>query len=84
MDHQILAEIWGPAHAEDVQDLRVFIGRIRARLKDGPAAPRFILNEPGAGYRFIAEEAGRRSTVGSRWRKIGRTLSRRAAAAARP
>ena len=52
---QILAEIWGPAHAEDVQYLRVFIGRIRAKLKDDPAAPRFILNEPGVGYRFIAE-----------------------------
>ncbi|MCB8840518.1 response regulator [Aurantimonas sp. VKM B-3413] len=51
--HALLTEIWGPAHRNDVQYLRVFIGRIRAKLKDDPAAPRFILNEPGVGYRFL-------------------------------
>ncbi len=52
---QLLLEMWGPSHAEDVQYLRVFIGRIRAKLKDDAAAPRFILNEPGVGYRFIGD-----------------------------
>ena len=50
---QLLTELWGPAHAEDVQYLRVFIGRIRAKIGDDPARPRFILNEPGVGYRFL-------------------------------
>lgn len=51
---QILREVWGPAHEEDVQYLRVFIGRLRQKLADDPAAPTYILNEPGVGYRFIA------------------------------
>lgn len=50
---QLLADIWGPAHEQDLQYLRVFIGRLRAKLGDDPAAPRFILNEPGVGYRFL-------------------------------
>lgn len=50
---QLLADVWGPAHEHDLQYLRVFIGRLRAKLADDPAAPRFILNEPGVGYRFL-------------------------------
>lgn len=50
---QLLADIWGPAHEHDLQYLRVFIGRLRAKLGDDPAAPLFILNEPGVGYRFL-------------------------------
>lgn len=50
---QLLTDIWGPAHEHDLQYLRVFVGRLRAKLGDDPAAPRFILNEPGVGYRFL-------------------------------
>lgn len=50
---QLLHDIWGPAHEHDVQYLRVFIGRLRTKLRDDPAAPRFLLNEPGVGYRFL-------------------------------
>lgn len=50
---QLLNDIWGPAHENDIQYLRVFVGRLRAKLADDPAAPRFILNEPGVGYRFL-------------------------------
>ena len=52
---QLLHDIWGPAHEHDVQYLRVFIGRLRQKLGDDPADPRFILNEPGVGYRFLDE-----------------------------
>ncbi|MBI1290264.1 response regulator [bacterium] len=55
---QLLADVWGPAHEHDLQYLRVFIGRLRAKLGDDPAAPRFILNEPGVGYRFLDQAAG--------------------------
>ncbi|MEF2071647.1 response regulator transcription factor [Consotaella aegiceratis] len=51
----LLTELWGPAHADDVQYLRVFIGRLRGKLGDDPTSPRFILNEPGVGYRFLVE-----------------------------
>lgn len=50
---QLLADVWGPAHEHDLQYLRVFVGRLRAKLGDDPSAPRFLLNEPGVGYRFL-------------------------------
>jgi len=46
---QLLESIWGKAHAEDTQYLRVYIGHLRAKL--GPAAS-LIATEPGVGYRF--------------------------------
>ena len=52
---QLLHDVWGPAHQEDLQYLRVFVGRVRQKLGDDPADPRFILNEPGVGYRFLPE-----------------------------
>ena len=50
----ILNTLWGPAHAEDSQYLRVFIRQLRAKLGDDAANPRYIMTEPGVGYRFIA------------------------------
>ena len=49
----ILRAIWGPAHAEDRQYLRVYIGQLRQKLGDDATNPRFILTEPGIGYRFL-------------------------------
>ncbi|BBK43719.1 DNA-binding response regulator [Allostella vacuolata] len=50
---QLLRQVWGRAHENDVHYLRVFIGQIREKLDDDPAHPRFILNEPGVGYRLL-------------------------------
>ena len=52
---QLLTAVWGPANAEDVQYLRVFIGRLRQKLEPDPAAPRHLTTESGVGYRFIAD-----------------------------
>jgi two-component system KDP operon response regulator KdpE len=52
----LLVSIWGPAHVEDTQYLRVFIGQLRAKLEADPAEPRHILTQPGIGYRFMADE----------------------------
>jgi two-component system KDP operon response regulator KdpE len=49
---QLLTAVWGPANAEDVQYLRVFIGHLRQKLEADPAAPRLIVTESGVGYRF--------------------------------
>ena len=49
---QLLTAVWGPAHAEDVQYLRVFVGQLRAKIEEDPAAPKLIATEPGVGYRF--------------------------------
>ncbi len=51
----LLTAIWGPAHVEDTQYLRVFIGQLRQKLEIEPSAPRMILTEPGVGYRFEAD-----------------------------
>jgi two-component system KDP operon response regulator KdpE len=53
----LLTSVWGPAHAEDMQYLRVFIGQLRAKVERDPAEPRIITTEPGVGYRFIEIEA---------------------------
>ncbi|NJM35071.1 MAG: response regulator transcription factor [Rhodomicrobium sp.] len=50
---QILREVWGPAHEDDVHYLRIYIGHLRQKLGDDPAAPKFIESEPGVGYRLI-------------------------------
>lgn len=51
---QLLTAVWGPAHAQDVQYLRVFVGQLRQKLEADPAAPRHFVTEPGVGYRFLA------------------------------
>lgn len=51
---QILTAVWGPAHTEDTQYLRVYIGQLRQKIEERPDDPRIILTEPGIGYR-IAE-----------------------------
>ena len=48
----ILQAVWGPAHADQAQYLRVFIGQLRKKIERSPARPRFIITDPGVGYRF--------------------------------
>ncbi|SEO18753.1 two-component system, OmpR family, KDP operon response regulator KdpE [Gemmobacter aquatilis] len=50
---QILTAVWGPAHHDDTQYLRVFIGQLRAKIEPDPANPTILRTEPGAGYRMI-------------------------------
>ncbi len=50
----ILRAIWGPAHTEDSQYLRVYIRNLRAKIGDDATNPQFIFTEPGVGYRFRA------------------------------
>ncbi|MBE7213087.1 MAG: response regulator transcription factor [Gluconacetobacter diazotrophicus] len=49
---QLLVALWGPAHAEDTQYLRVYVGQLRHKL--GADGPCLIATEPGVGYRFQA------------------------------
>jgi two-component system, OmpR family, KDP operon response regulator KdpE len=52
---QLLKEVWGPAHAEDSQNLRFYVAQLRRKLEAVPARPRYLLTEPGVGYRLVAE-----------------------------
>ncbi|HEX7601659.1 MAG TPA: response regulator [Polyangiaceae bacterium] len=49
---QLLKEVWGPPYVEHTQYLRNFMGQLRQKLEPDPAKPRFIINEPGIGYRL--------------------------------
>ena len=51
---QLLTAVWGPAHGQDTQYLRVYIGQLRQKIEDDPDDPKVILTELGIGYR-IAE-----------------------------
>ena len=52
---QLLTAVWGPANADDVQYLRVFIGHLRQKLEADPATPVHLATEPGVGYRFVGD-----------------------------
>jgi two-component system, OmpR family, KDP operon response regulator KdpE len=53
---QILTAVWGPAHTEDMQYLRVLVGQLRGKIEDDHANPRLIQTEPGIGYRIAITE----------------------------
>lgn len=56
---QLLREIWGPTHTDDAHYVRILVGKLRQKLGDDAAQPRYIATEPGVGLRFI--DAERRS-----------------------
>lgn len=50
---QLLREVWGPAHVEDVQYLRVMMRQLRRKIEPGQDAPSLLITEPGVGYRIL-------------------------------
>lgn len=57
LTHQyLLREVWGPAQADETHYLRVYVGHLRHKLGDAPEDPRYIITEPGVGYRFAVQE----------------------------
>jgi two-component system KDP operon response regulator KdpE len=53
----ILKEVWGPEYQNEAQYLHVHISHLRAKIEPDRARPRYILTEPGAGYRMAAPDA---------------------------
>jgi len=52
----LLTSVWGPAHADDLHYLRVFIGQLRHKIERDPTQPRIVRTEPGVGYRMAEQE----------------------------
>jgi two-component system KDP operon response regulator KdpE len=52
---QLLAEVWGPQYQTEANYLRVYAAQLRRKLEPDPSRPRYLLTEPGMGYRFQAE-----------------------------
>jgi two-component system, OmpR family, KDP operon response regulator KdpE len=56
LTHRILLqELWGQAYVDQAQYLRVFVGQLRKKIEKHPGRPRFILTDPGVGYRFCTD-----------------------------
>jgi len=50
----ILREVWGPAYGEESHYLHVYVSQLRRKIETDPARPRYLLTEPGAGYRLAS------------------------------
>ena len=50
---QLMRELWGPTHVEDTHYLRVLVAKLRSKLGENAAAPRYLHTEPGVGLRFV-------------------------------
>lgn len=58
LTHQyLLNQVWGPAHGNQSQYLRVFIAQLRKKIETDPNRPAHIITESGIGYRFVSLEA---------------------------
>jgi two-component system KDP operon response regulator KdpE len=49
----ILREVWGPAYGDESHYLHVYISQLRRKIEPDPARPRYLLTEPGVGYRLV-------------------------------
>ena len=52
---QLLKSVWGIAFSEDTHYVRVYIGQLRRKIEEDPARPRYIISEPGVGYRLLGK-----------------------------
>jgi two-component system KDP operon response regulator KdpE len=50
----ILREVWGPAYQTESHYLHVYVSQLRRKIEPDPSRPRYLLTEPGAGYRLVA------------------------------
>jgi len=53
----ILREVWGPAYGDESNYLHVYMSQLRRKLEPDPGKPRYLLTEPGAGYRLVAPQS---------------------------
>jgi two-component system KDP operon response regulator KdpE len=59
----ILREVWGPTYGEESHYLHVFVSQLRRKIEPDPTRPRYVITEPGAGYRLV--EPVLRKSLGS-------------------
>jgi two-component system, OmpR family, KDP operon response regulator KdpE len=54
MTHRsILREVWGPGYGSESNLLHVHMSQLRRKIETDPARPRYLVTEPGAGYRLV-------------------------------
>jgi len=52
----LLEQVWGPDYVSDTQTLRVHVSHLRHKIEPSDGVPRYILTEPGVGFRFVGDE----------------------------
>jgi DNA-binding response OmpR family regulator len=57
-NHELLSRVWGPEYVNDVQNVRQYMGYLRAKLEDDPRHPEYILTVRGVGYRLAESHRG--------------------------
>jgi two-component system KDP operon response regulator KdpE len=58
----LLREVWGPAYQLESSYLHVYVSQLRRKLEQDPSRPRYILTEPGVGYRLVVPDQQARSS----------------------
>jgi two-component system KDP operon response regulator KdpE len=61
--NQLLTEVWGPGYADATGNLRLYMAQLRRKLEPDPARPRWLITEPGMGYRYQPNAAGGESAA---------------------
>jgi len=68
--NQLLTEVWGPGYADATGNLRLYMAQLRRKLEPDPARPRWLITEPGMGYRYQPSPDGDAS-----WHKAADTAT---------
>lgn len=55
-DRMLLQAVWGPEYGSEAHYLHVYVARLRRKIEKDPQRPRYLLTEPGVGYRLITEQ----------------------------
>jgi two-component system, OmpR family, KDP operon response regulator KdpE len=55
-DRMLLQSVWGPGYGDEDNYLHVYVKRLRRKIEADPPAPRYLVTEPGVGYRLIADD----------------------------
>ena len=61
---QLLTEVWGPGYASATGNLRLYMAQLRRKLEPDPARPRWLITEPGMGYRFQPDPVNETERIG--------------------
>ena len=54
-DRMLLQQVWGPEYGDEAHYLHVYVGRLRKKLEEDPQNPRYLITDPGVGYRLVSE-----------------------------
>ena len=55
-DRMLLRAVWGPEYGSEAHYLHVYVARLRRKIEKDPQSPRYLLTEPGVGYRLVTEQ----------------------------